>query len=264
MSMIAIDDPELAKSFLESVRLPRPPAELEGVTERTARSTPPEYNAGVEQAVTVGSQIAEFAENVPAELRPQISNSFLLAQLAANREVQENEGDTKAWYERYVDVLANIGWLVESNQEAVREVSGSSLEVHQEIVPVITAILGPAVAAKTVVVSVLKGLAEMDKDQPWITLFDRESQRASANQFQISYAVVDEEGNPRISLVCFELDASRSLTQVLFFKFTTSQAKLTHFGAELGINPGVFEAVKEVVENRVAQYVTSYIADIQI
>ena len=148
--------------------------------------------------------------------------------------------------------------------ETVREVSGSSLEIHKEIIPVVTLALGPAVAATTVVLAVLNGLADMDKDQPWITLFDRESQRASANQFQISYATVDENGKPRISLVCFELDASRALTQVLFFKFSTSNAHLRHFGAELGINPSVFERAKGVVEERIAQYVDSYIADIRI
>lgn len=263
MSQIAIDDPKTAVRYLESVRLPVPPGEFEGL--RGEELPPaPAYTSDVDQAVTIGSQIAEFAANVPAELRPQISNSFLLAQLAANREIQDNGGGTKEWYDRYVDVLANIGWLVESNQESVREVTGSSLEVHKEIIPVLTAALGPAVAARTVIISVLNGLAEMDKDQPWITLFDSESQRASANQFQIAYAAVDENSKPRISLVCFELNASRSITQVLFFKFSTSSAHLRHFGAELGINPAVFESTKGIVENRIAQYVASYVADIPI
>ena len=241
MNPISIDDPKAAARYIESLNLPRPPVELEHMAEKPA-PPPVAYKAGEEQAVTIGSQIAGFAAEVPTEIRPQISNSFLLAQLAANREIKDNNGGTKEWYNRYVDVLVNTGWLVESSHDSMREISGISSELHEEIIPVLAAALGPAVAATAIVMTVLKGLAEMDKDKPWITLFDRESQRASANQFQVSYAEVDESKNPRITLVCFELDASRSLTQILFFKFSSTKAKLFQFGAKLGINPAVFKA----------------------
>jgi hypothetical protein len=263
MTKIAIEDPQKAVSFLEAVQLPTPPSEFEGMV-GSGMLPPTDYGAADDHAVAIGSQVAEFAANVPAELRPQIANSFLLAQLAANREIQDHGGGTKAWYDRYIDVLANIGWLVESSEQTVREVSGSALEVHEEIIPVLTAALGPAVAATAVMMSVLNGLAEMNKDQPWITLFDRESQRASANQFQFSYAAFDQNVGPKISLVCFELDASQALTQVLFFKFSSSSARFRHFGAELAMNRAVFDRAKTVVENRIAEYVSSYVADIEI
>lgn len=263
MTTIAVNDPHAAASYLESVSLPRMPTYLESAGSEEA-AAPVDYRSGEEQALAVGSQIAEFAADVPADIRPQIANAFLLAQLAANRKIEGTEGGTKEWYDQYVEVLANIGWLVESDQASERDVSGDTAEVHKEIIPVLTAALGPAVAATTIVVSALKGLADMDKNKPWITLFDRESQRASANQFQISYAAVDDSKKPRISLVCFELDALRSRTQVLFFKFSSAEAKLRHFGAELSINPSVFEQVQDVVEERIAEYVSSYVADIEI
>jgi len=263
MTQIAVKDPNSATNFQESVRLPRPPVELEATL--GAEPVPPvTYTPDKEQTVAIGSQIAEFAADVPANIRPQVSNAFLLGHLAANREIQDSGGGKSQWYARYVDVLANIGWLVESDMESVREISGSNAEVHKEIIPVLTAILGPAVAATTIVVTVLKGLADMDKDSQWITLFERESQRASANQFQISYASVDEGGNPRISLACFELDAKRSLTQVLFFKVSSTEANLRHFSAELGINSAVFNQVQGIVEERIGKYVSSFVADIKI
>ncbi len=260
---MTVIDPLEAVAYLENVKLPSPPDGLLGVMGH-AIPTLPEYASGVDEAVTVGSQIAEFAADVPADMRPRISNSFLLAQLAANREIQDTGGGTKQWYDKYVEVLTKIGWLLESKQASMREVSANTLEVHKEIIPLLIAVLGTAVPAAVVVISVLKSLAEMDKDKPWITLFDRESRRASANQFQISYASVDENAGPRISLVCFELDASRSLTQVLFFKFSTAKATLSHFGADLGINPAVFERSIKVVEDRIADYVTNYIEDIKL
>ena len=263
---MTVIDPLEAVTYLENVKLPMPPSPPDGLlgAKGPAIPTPPEYASGVDQAVTVGSQIAEFAADVPADMRPRILNSFLLAQLAANREIKDTGGGTKQWYDKYVEVLTKIGWLLESKQVSMREVSSDTLEVHKEIIPLLIAVLGTAVPVTAVIISVLKSLADMDKNQPWITLFDRESQRASANQFQMSYASVDESAGPRISLVCFELDASRSLTQVLFFKFSTAKATLSHFGADLGINPAVFERSIKVVENRIADYVTNYIEDIKL
>jgi len=264
---MTVIDPLEAVAYLENVKLPMPPNPPDGLlgAKGPAIPTPPEYASGVDQAVTVGSQIAEFAANVPADMRPRISNSFLLAQLAANREIKDTGGGTKQWYDKYVEVLTQIGWLLESKQMSMREVSTDTLEVHKEIIPLLIAVLGTAAIPVTaVIISVLKSLADMDKDQPWITLFDRESQRASANQFQMSYASLDESAGPRISLVCFELDASRSLTQVLFFKFSTTKATLRHFGSKLGINPAVFERSIKVVEDRIADYVNDYIEDIKL
>ena len=250
-----------AVEFVESLELP-PKREVEPV-EGAELPVPPKYDAGVDQTVTIGSQLAGFAANVDAELRPQIANTSLLAQLAANKHIDKTQGSSRAWYYKYIEVLSNIGWLIEGDATTAREIEGTALEVHKEIIPVITAAFGPAASAASTVLSVLNGLAEMDKDQPWITLFEQESQRAKANQFQISYATADG-GTPRMTLACFELDASHSVTQVLFFKFAQSHAKLTHFEVKLSMNESVFTQLKPVVAGRIGEYVTDYVAGIEI
>ena len=263
MSRIMIDDVVNAADYLHSVSLPEPPDVF--VTRGSSPSLPqPDFIAGKAQAIAVGSQIAEFSPDITPDFRAAISNSFLLAQLAANRYMEEHPGKHNAWYERYLEVLANVGWIVETEQESRRQIEGDSAEVHQAIIPVLTSILGTAAAATTVITKILEGLSQMDQDTPWITLFDRSSQRASANQFQLSRAAIDLDGRPRISVGCFELDASRSITQVLFFKVSSSGATLNHFGAQLSVNERVFNNVSKVVEQRVQDYVTSYVADIPI
>lgn len=86
MSMISIEDPSSAQRYIESVELP-------AAFKKTRSETPraPIYTT-TGQAVAVGSQIAEFAANVPAALRPHIANSFLLAQLAANSYIKKVGG----------------------------------------------------------------------------------------------------------------------------------------------------------------------------
>ena len=254
-----VEDSTAAREFLENVQVF---GRREGFESAEDLELPiPKFEDGTQQAITVGSQIAEFAKSVPEAIRPQIANSFLLAQLAANKMVAE-DGTSKEWYERYVDVLVNIGWIIETETDSTKDVSGTSTEMHEEIIPIISAALGPAVAAAALVTKLLEGLKNMDKDSPWMTLFSKESQRATANQFQVSYAEVPDDKIPRITLTCFELDAKRSVYQVLFFKFSDTNAKLKYFGSKMNMNNALFEAVQDVVADRVVDYVKNYISAI--
>ena len=259
---ISIHQAENPESFCRQVPLPESTRGY-ALSRSNQSRLPMQFTEGEGQAIAIGSQIAEFAGDVPVDLRADIANSYLFAQLAADRALEDEGGGTRSWYQRYVNTIASTGWIVLSNDESFREVSGSTMEVHKEIIPIVTAALGPAVTAGAIVVKVLEGLAVMDDDNPWVTLFERESQRATANQFQVSYASM-EQGVPQSTLVCFELDAARAITQVLFFNFSTTDAKLTHFNAQLSLNTGIFAQTAPIVAERIRSFLLSQIAEIPI
>lgn len=217
-----------------------------------------------ELAVTVGSQIASFASNVEPELREKIANGFLFAQQAANKQIEGTAGATTlAWYKTYVSVLTQIGWTNEGAGGLDRIIKGTSVQVHKEIIPILTLALGPAVAASAMIVKVLEGLNQMDNNSPWITLFSRESQRAKANQFQLSH--VDKvDGAPRISLVNFELAAERAVTQVLFFKLDTNSAELRHTQSKISVNEPIFSEVAPIIADRLKDRISKFIMEIDI
>ena len=159
-----ITDPNAAHDFIDGIDLPRmTPATKERLAAETG-GAPPVYRDGESQVIAIGSQIAEFTADVPAALRPQIANAFLLAQLAANRAVETTGAGGSAWYRAYVEVLANTGWILERDESSEREMSGTSNEVHKEIIPLLTLLLGPGVAAAAMVTAVLEGLSNMDRD----------------------------------------------------------------------------------------------------
>ena len=249
--------PAEALQFVESVPIVAPPPSsgLESV------SVAPAFT-GNDQAVVVGSQLAEFTSNVPQSLRAPISNSLLLAQLAANKSVEAG-GSTRDWYAKYLDVLTSIGWVMEQGGAALSEVSGTSAEVHEEIIPLVTAALGGAAAA-ALIVPLLEGLEGMDDDSPWITIFERESQRVQANQFQITHVHAPDGAAPKMVMVLFGLEARRSIVQVLFFKVSDDDAVFTHGNAHLSIDPGVFDEVAPALARKVGEYAATYVADVEI
>ncbi|MNM50218.1 hypothetical protein D3C81_612430 [compost metagenome] len=222
----------------------------------------PEFTAA-RQVVTVGAQLAEFSDSVPVNLRQLISNSMLLAQLAANKATSASS-DIFDWHRNYSAVLGNIGWRAHDSEEQVQRVSNENLSVHKSIIPVLTALLGPAVAAASMVVSVLEGLDNMETGTPWITLFDRSSQHASGAKFQIGYIDTDEHGEPAIKLLAVGVKAQATITQVLFFKFSSQQAQLSRRTSLFGTTAERLNADKDVIAGRVQSFIADFVKNVEI
>jgi hypothetical protein len=251
------------RDFVESAELPefthrRQVAGMENV----ATGDFPSFDAP-ELAVAIGSQIASFSDALGADMKADISNGFLFAQQVADKRVADMENATSLdWYASYVDVLSRIGWNRENQSNTLQEISGRSGDLHKEIIPIVTAALGPAGAAAAVV-TVLQGLQNMNKSSPWITLFSQSSQRATANQFQVSHAFL-EDGVPRINLVAFELSAQRQITQVLFFKLSSNDASLRKFETKMSVDNTIFSGAAPILAQRLQERTKEFILSIPL
>jgi hypothetical protein len=248
-----------AKAYVMALDLPEAEPRLEGL--ETA-----EIDFGDRQeAAVVGAQLAEFSQGVPAPLRSAVADCLLLAQLAANKANAANP-DLMAWYRKYVEVLQGTGWLVESMSLEQKEVGDLNAGVHQAILPVITAMIGPAMAAASLVVGVLRGLQEMEKDNPWITLFDRASQHASGAKLQFGFVEMNPN-NPaavQVKLLAVAVDAKRTITQVLFFKFSDENASLKTADSQLGIAVSRLQGVQQAVADRVQPFLVDNISKLDL
>jgi hypothetical protein len=249
---------------VEAIELPAIPLSVEAATPEVPSL--PDYKAGISQVVTVGSQIAEFAAGVPVDLRADVANSFLLAQLAADKMIEAHpQSSGKTWYNGYVATMRKCGWLLEGDETALKTVDGTGAQVHEEIIKVLTLALGPAVSAASLIVGVLNGLRAMSKDQPFLTIFDRASNRDETELFQISYVGVGPVAKePRVKLAAYRLEASASVTQILFFKFHSAHARLRSFSSDLSMDAAIFAEVRKPIFDKVKDRVVGNIAQIDI
>jgi hypothetical protein len=205
---------ESAHRFVGRATIPRP-VRLRGAGELTAVSFALE--AIKNQAAVVGSEVLSFVSGVTAERREAIINSSLLAQLVAMKKISDPE-NIKDWYLAYFDVLTNIGWVVQDTGFASYEESSNDFDAHKAIITVATTLLGPATTALAVVTSTLQALQSMEESSPWITIFSRESQVAKSARFQLGLAEQDPGGQFFVNLMAFVLEATSTVTQVLFFR----------------------------------------------
>lgn len=257
------DEKGALRAYVDALELPDAPPMLESAAaEVPGFSTQPE-------AVAVGTQLAEFSARVTPAQRAVVADCLLLAQLAADKAASA-QGDVQAWYQRYAEVLRTLGWNQRALSFEKRAIGHQLLDMNQAVLPVLTQMLGPAVAASSLVLSVLKGLQEMDRDQPWITLFDRASQHASGAKFQLGYvdapadAQGDSAGSVGVQLLALAVQAQRSITQVLFFRFSDQQATLHSAEGQLEMTAERLAQVGPLVAAKVAPYLADSIGSIDI
>jgi hypothetical protein len=243
-----------ARQFLEEVELPPTPP-----THRAARdaSLAPKFDIAKNQAAVVGSGLVSFVSGVTPERREAIMNSSLLAQLVAKQKVGD-ETHLKEWYDQYFDVLENIGWIIQEKNSAEYRESGSNLEIHKAIMSVAGTLLGAAPTALALVRTTLEALQQ--KNSPWITIFNRETQRARTAHFQVSLAQEDPSGQFPVTLMAFGLEAKKTITQVLLFKVKKQDAMLRHYSGNVTINTGVLDSVREPLKAKLAAHANAYIA----
>jgi hypothetical protein len=244
---------EDALQFVRSVELPARPA-----TESPEAATHPDFNAAQSQALIVGSDIVSFVKGVTEERRRDVVNSTLLAQLVANKRVPKRDA-LDDWYRAYFDVLENTGWVVQAKQFSRHVEQSQNFQAHEAIIAIATSLLGPGAAALQIIKATLDALKSMEQNSPWITLFNRESQHASAARFQVTLAEPGKDDDFMVSLLAFALQANADLTQVLFFKFQTNSVDLKYSSGKVTANEAVLTAIREPVEQKLAGFSASYV-----
>lgn len=245
-----------ASDYVLSLALPETGPALE-----TRR--PPLQFSDRREAVTVGAALAEFTDAVPAGARAAIADGILLAQLAANKAAIDAD-DVFGWYDKYLEVLQNIGWHARDIDFRTQTVNDRASRMHTAILPVITAMLGPQAAAASIILAVLNGLEQMDTTTSWMTLFNRASQHSHGAKFQVSYIDADRLGDPEVSLLALGIRANSRITQVLFFKLSTQDVELKKAEARMAINMQRLESAKDAIASRVTPFVNDYIAALEI
>lgn len=213
-----------ARRFVQQADLP----EVSRIRSKAVVDTIPlSFDAEKNEAAVVGSDAISFVSGVTAARREPIVNSSLLTQLVTKRKVVATI-EIYTWYKNYFDVLANIGWVVQQKDFAEFHQESQNFEAHQAVLAVATTLLGAAPTALALVKTTPDALHSMSADKPWITVFNRESHSARTDHFQITLAEQDEAGQFFVTLMAFGLEASSSITQVLFFKLQQNEATQRH------------------------------------
>jgi len=110
----------------------------------------------------------------------------------------------------------------------------------------------------------LEALQSMNENSPWITLFDRQSKTGKSAHFQVATAQLEKSGLLQIALVAFDLRATSTLTQVLFFKTSAQSAEVKKASAKLAVSMERLNSAKDALAGRVQPFIADYVKNIDI
>jgi hypothetical protein len=221
----------------------------------------PVFDDAKKQAQVVGSGVFAFEKGVNAQVREAISDAALLAQLVANKRVSV-ENDPLGWFKAYADVLQNIGWTLQEGSWVDYTTTGTSTQVHEKILEVATAALAPTIAALAIITASVNALKGMDPKSPWLTIFDRESQKARIARFQIGFVNIDALGDVFVSLLGCLIEAQSNVTQVLFFKFKDARATFRANSAKVSVNKASITDLTDAIRTKTRAYQHDYLSNI--
>lgn len=211
--------------------------------------------------IVTGSNLLGFSAETTPELRSSVALCMLAAQrVAANDTVIRTPNE---WLDRHNTVLKNLNWVVEGGGSIKSTFETTGMSVHKAIIPFLTAALGGGVAAASLILTALEQLKEMDKDSPWISLFERESRRFGVSEFQFTL-VETSAGETRLKMAAARFDATFGQTQILFFKVKKQHATFDMAKSELRANDELLESMNKALKIKLATQTGLYIASLDI
>lgn len=256
---MTIITPDLARRFVRDVNLPK----VRALRRDLADKPPIELKANEAQSLVVGSGLVVAAEKVPVQTREDLINCMLFAQLAATA-AGYNPKEIGQWYDAFFKTLTALGWAQSDTQFQDYKFNSLNVEAHKAVMQVLTAMMGPEAAALVIVKAALEALQSMSENTPWITLFDHQSMCEKFARFQVAAAQVDPNGLLQVALVGFQLKAKSTLTQVLFFKFSSNSTSLKYAAGRATIYDAALAGQRDLIAKRLAEYRNAYVAQIAL
>jgi hypothetical protein len=227
---------------------------------RVRNAAPPNIE-GLPNGFVSGSNLVSAEEGVSALTKSVVALSLLAAQRVADND--EGVKSPDQWIQRYNDVLVNLNWSQEHQSYVTREFDRQDFAVHQAIVPLLQTALGGAAGAMSMIASVLTQLQEIEKNSPWITLFDSQSQRFDVNEYL--FTTIDEnDGLARLSMAAARFGAEYGKTHVLFFKVTQLNARFDMAESRMTSNVALLEEMNEALKLKLARQTSAYIQEMDI
>lgn len=255
---MTIITPNLSRQFIRQAKLAPAPRRARPLAEEP----PIELKAAEAQSLVVGSGLIIAAENVPVQTREDLINCTLFAQLAASGAVSSPQ-EVAEWYDAYFKTLTALGWAQSDTQFQEYKFSSVNAEAHKAVMQVIAVLLGPQAVALAVVKTALDALQSMNENSPWITLFDQQSRSEKFARFQVATAQLDPNGLLQTALVGFQLKAKSKLTQVLFFKFSSSATTLKYAAGKATIYEAALADQRAEIAQRLAAYRRTYVGQVK-
>jgi len=234
--------------YIRGVGLPLP--------HKLSRQEPGEIGDDTDGAVGASSLVS-FVGDLTLESKQDVMNSTLFAELAANN-LFDRKTELVRWYARYLEVLNIVGWTTANYQSHSIEDAQSKGSVDN----VVFAILESILSAKEL--DLFKQTVEgMKNSERGTTIFDKSSYGTTLNDFRLGVCAEDR-GNVVFQIFYFDYSTSGTVTNVLWFQFTSDRVSFNEGRQRMELNTELYGLVRDSVLQKLGQNAKDAIEGIEI
>lgn len=252
---------------IDAIDLPATRSRMPRVTS-AFRSGPPELDgsdtAALEQqklaAAVSASSVVSFVENLTPQQKEDVLLSTLFAQRAADAmyDPADQMGD---WLERYLDVLALLGWSAEARPQMQQNVLKGSASFSDAVLNILAAIATQNQFA--ILESALEGLKSLGDGSGTIKLFDLSSTVTKGGHFQVGAAEAAGEV-VSMALGAFHYVWEDRQKNILFAKWGSSDFDYWMAAQRMTLSPSSYASVRDQIRDKLGDSRKKLIADIPL
>ncbi|WP_273224156.1 hypothetical protein [Pseudomonas sp.] len=259
---------EACVEFIKSLEIPAvEPAILTRSLMLTARSgmniDRPAKNVDSTQdsAFVAGNSVVSFVGGLEPQLKQDVMDSVLFAQLAADKEFPNKDTHRVERYNRYNQILAYCGWTKSS--ESMDKVTGlkQKFTMDQVALEIIASVVGPNKALLEIVALVFGALAKNPKA---LSLFENQAKGRDAANFQILPCIATSDGEVIMIRTCMQFSSSKPVTKVLFWEWSSSDVNLYSVAINTQLNRRQYGVVRNVIMEKLGTSGKKFIENIDI
>jgi hypothetical protein len=211
--------------------------------------------------VVAGNTLIDYSATSSDTIRSAVSLAMIFAGRVAAKQLPVDASDDER-LAAYSTSLAKLGFSVSGTAVQRARFSRKGLFVHKAIVPFLTIALGGA-GVGPVILAALNNLQDMDKDRPWITLFDRQSRRNESRELHFA-AVSSDAVSTTIRLVIARLAYQATNTNVLFAKVDDVTAEFESATTHITGNNHLLAVLGPKLQARMVADIADYIAEVTV
>jgi hypothetical protein len=203
----------------------------------------------LEIAVNAGSLVS-FVAGLSAEEKDDVLYSTQFAQRAASAK-EDRYQSVRPWYQAYVDILEQLGWVTE--QFAFTHYEEDSGEVHMDAAAIkILAQLATA-GQLTVLEGALEALRGLSEGSDEMTLLELNSTNEFGGNFQIGAAQKAENGAVSLVVGAFYFKTVNQQKRFLFFRWGKKSINFWTAAQKMTLNGEYFEQIRNAVTDKLGE-----------
>jgi hypothetical protein len=213
-----------------------------------------------EEAYVNQKSLVSFVSSVSGQNRKDVLNSTLLAQRAADKKYPD-PADVRKWYDMYIDVLTQIGWVVEEKNFADFDSSNAIFEMENVVIDILATLVGQNYIA--IIKSTLDAVKSLSEGDGRIKIFESNSHNFKKGNFQIGL-VNETNGAVSMNLGAFMLESQDGIKKILFFKSGKDKSALSYYSIRCTLNDDMYSLVRKDILKKLGPATSAFIGRLDI